>query len=139
MARRDRDQAPQKIRPQGLQQLLRDHAPVRVPGKVLNRIILERVREAGFRRNRSCADQIASLRIIVEQLIEWNSTLYINFIYYEKAFDSVDREIMWKLLRHYGVPDKIISLVRCSYEDMSCKIAHAGQLSESFEVKTGVR
>jgi len=58
-----------------------------VPGKVLNRIILERVREAvdpkhrddqaGFRRNRSCADQIASLRIIVEQSIEWNSTLYI--------------------------------------------------------------
>ena len=149
MARRDRDQAPQKIRPQGLQQLLRDHAPVRVPGKVLNRIILERVREAvdpklrdqqaGFRRNRSCADQITSLRIIVEQSIEWNSTLYINFIDYEKAFDSVDREIMWKLLRHYGVPDKIISLVRCSYEDMSCKIAHAGQLSESFEVKTGVR
>ena len=61
-----------------------------VPGKVLNRIILERVREAvdpklrdqqaGFRRNRSCADQTASLRIIVEQSTEWNSTLYINFI-----------------------------------------------------------
>nr|KAG5701806.1 hypothetical protein BaRGS_000796 [Batillaria attramentaria] len=54
-----------------------------VPGKVLNRILLERMREAvdpmlrdqqaGFRRNRSCADQIASLRIIVEQSLEWNS------------------------------------------------------------------
>ena len=61
-----------------------------VPGKMLKRIILERVREAvdlklrdhqaGFRRNRSCADEIASLHIIVEQSIEWNSTLYINFI-----------------------------------------------------------
>nr|KAG5691347.1 hypothetical protein BaRGS_033396 [Batillaria attramentaria] len=96
-----------------------------VPGKVLNRILLERMREAvdpmlrdqqaGFRRNRSCADQIASLRIIVEQSLEWNSPLYINFIDYEKAFDS------------------------CTYKDMSCRIAHAGQLSESFEVKTGVR
>nr|KAG5701564.1 hypothetical protein BaRGS_024814 [Batillaria attramentaria] len=120
-----------------------------VPGKVLNRILLERMREAvdpmlrdqqaGFRRNRSCADQIASLRIIVEQSLEWNSPLYINFIDYEKAFDSVDREALWKLLRHYGVPGKIISLIRCTYQDMSCRIAHAGQLSESFEVKTGVR
>nr|KAG5711574.1 hypothetical protein BaRGS_016756 [Batillaria attramentaria] len=120
-----------------------------VPGKVLNRILLERMREAvdpmlrdqqaGFRRNRSCADQIASLRIIVEQSLEWNSPLYINFIDYEKAFDSVDREALWKLPRHYGVPGKIISLIQCTYQDMSCRIAHAGQLSESFEVKTGVR
>ena len=45
---------------------------------------------------------------------------------------------MWKLLRHYGVPKKIISLIRCTFQDMSCKIVHAGQLSESFKVKTGV-
>ena len=46
---------------------------------------------------------------------------------------------MWKLLRHYGVPKMIISLIRCTFQDMSCRIAHAGQLSESFEVETGVR
>ena len=46
---------------------------------------------------------------------------------------------MWKLLRHYGAPEKITSLIRCTFQDMSCRIAHAGQLSESFEVKTGVR
>nr|KAG5708190.1 hypothetical protein BaRGS_021124 [Batillaria attramentaria] len=87
----------------------------------------------------SVPGKIASLRIIVEQSLEWNSPLYINFIDYEKAFDSVDREALWKLLRHYGVPGKIISLIRCTYQDMSCRIAHAGQSSESFEVKTGVR
>ena len=64
--------------------------------------------------------------------------LYINFIDNERAFDSVDREIMWKLLRHYGVPEKIISLIRCIYQDMSCRTAHAIQLSENLEVKTGV-
>ena len=51
----------------------------------------------------------------------------------------MDREILWKLLSHYVVPDKIISLIRCTHKDLSCKIAHAGQLSKSFEVKTGAR
>ena len=122
--------------------------------KVLNRVLLERMKEvvdpklrdqqAGFWRNRSCADQIASLHIIMEHSLEWNHPLPpppppFNFIDYEKAFDSVDRETMWKLLRHYGVPEKIISLIRCTFQDMSCGIAHTSQLSESFEVKTGVR
>lgn len=120
-----------------------------VPGKVLNRILLDRMKEAvdtklrdeqaGFRKNRSCPDQIASLRIIVEQSLEWKSPLYINFIDYEKAFDSVDRESLWKLMRHYGIPEKFISLIRGTYQDMKCRVAHAGQLSDSFEVKTGVR
>ena len=54
--------------------------------------------QAGFRKNRSCTDQIATLRIIVEQSLEWNFALYINFVDYEKAFDSVDRETPWKTL-----------------------------------------
>ena len=79
-----------------------------VPGKVLNRIILERMKgevdktlreeQAGFRQDRSCTDQIATLRIIVEQSIEWNSSLYVNFVDYEKAFDSLDRDTLWKIL-----------------------------------------
>ena len=70
-----------------------------VPGKVLNRIILDRMQDvvnqqlrdqqAGFRKKLSCVDQIATLRIIIEQTFEWNSPLYINFVGYEKAFDSV--------------------------------------------------
>lgn len=120
-----------------------------VPGKVLNRILLERMKEAvdiqlrdqqaGFRQDRSCTDHIATLRIIVEQSLEWNSSLYINFIDYEKAFDSLDRETLWKLLRHYGVPEKLITLIQNTYKDMACRVIHGGQLSDSFTVKTGVR
>ena len=149
MERRNHHQAAKKKETLGTAATIEGSCSCQRQAKVLNRILLERIKEAvnpklrdqqaGFRWNRSCANQIASLRIIVEQSLEWNSPLYINFIDYEKAFDSVDRETMWKLLRHYGVPKKIISLIRCIYQDMSCKIAHTGQLSESFEVKTGVR
>ena len=120
-----------------------------VPGKVLNRVILDRLKtgvdaklrdhQAGFRKDRSCTDQIATLRIIVEQSMEWDSSLYINFVDYEKEFDSLDRDTLRKLLQHYGIPNKLISLIRNSYEDMACRVIHARQLTDSFMVKTGVR
>ena len=116
---------------------------------VLNRIILERLKEevdkrlreeqAGFRKDRSCTDQIATLRIILEQSLEWNSPVYTTFVDYEKAFDSVDREVLWKLLRHYGIPDKYITLIQKTYEKCTCRVIHNGVLSELFEMLTGVR
>ncbi|VDO60816.1 unnamed protein product [Schistosoma curassoni] len=50
-----------------------------------------RDQQSEFRKDRSCTDQIVRLRIIIEQSVEWNSSLYINFLDYEKAFYSVDR------------------------------------------------
>ncbi|CAH8549680.1 unnamed protein product [Schistosoma guineensis] len=120
-----------------------------IPGKVFNRVLLNRMKDAvdaqlrdqqaGFRKDRSCTDQIATLRIIVEQSVEWNSSLYINFIDYEKAFDSVDRRTLWKLLRHYGIPEKIVNIIRNSYDGLQCKVVHGGQLTDAFQVRTGVR
>ena len=113
-----------------------------VPGKVFNRIILERMKgemdpwlrhlKAGFRPNRSCVDHISTLRIIVEQSLEWNSPLYINFVDYEKAFDSINRDTLWKLLRHYGIPAKLVGLIKNSYEGTGCRVIHSGQLTKRF-------
>ena len=93
-----------------------------VPGKVLNIIILERIKgevdttlrevQSCFRQGRSCTDQIATLLIIVEQSIEWNSSPYASFVDYEKAFDSLDRETLWKILRYYGVPAKLVNMIK---------------------------
>ena len=120
-----------------------------IPGKVFYRILLNRMKDvvnpllrdqqAGFRAGRSCADQIATLRIILEQSLEWNSPLYINFMDYIKAFDSVHRQSLWKLMRHYGIPEKITNIVRNSYEGMSCRVVHGKDLTASFQVRTGVR
>lgn len=62
--------------------------------------------QAGFRKDRFCIDQIATLRIIVEQTIEWSSSLYVLFVDFEKAFDSLDRKVLWKILCHHGVPEE---------------------------------
>ncbi|KAF0046078.1 hypothetical protein F2P81_002607 [Scophthalmus maximus] len=95
------------------------------PGKVFNRIILERLRkgaderlrenQAGFRNGRSSSDQIATLRIIFEQSIEWNASVYVNFIDFEKAFHSIDHVLLWKLMAHYGIPPKYINIMKNTY------------------------
>ncbi|VDO69924.1 unnamed protein product [Schistosoma mattheei] len=78
-----------------------------------------RDQQVSFRMDRSCTNQITTLRIIVEQSIRWDSSLYINFIYYEKAFASVDKRNLRNLLRHYGVLEKIINIIRKSHDGVN--------------------
>nr|KAG5686712.1 hypothetical protein BaRGS_020238 [Batillaria attramentaria] len=120
-----------------------------IPGKVLTRIILERLKtaldktlreeQAGFRNDRSCTDHIATMRIIIEQSLEWQTPLHSTFVDFQKAFDSVDREVIWKLMSHYGFPPKFVNIIRQLYEDATCQVIHDGKLTEPFTVRTGVR
>ena len=120
-----------------------------VPGKVFCRVLLHRIKasierilreeQAGFRGGRSCVDQIFVLRTLIEQSLEWNSPLYINFIDFQKAFDSVHHTTLWNILRSYGFPEKVINILSSMYANNQCCVRHGGQLSEWFKVKTGVR
>nr|KAG5713351.1 hypothetical protein BaRGS_024899 [Batillaria attramentaria] len=93
-----------------------------IPGKVLTRIILERLKtaldktlrdeQAGFRKDRSCTDHIATMRIIIEQSLEWQTPLYTVFVDFHKAFDSVDRDVIWRLMHHYGFPPKFVTIIQ---------------------------
>ena len=67
-----------------------------------------------------------------KQSLEWRTTLGINFTDYEKAFDSLDRNVLWDLMANYGIPSKIISLVKNTYERMNCRILHEGGLTEAL-------
>ena len=90
--------------------------------KVRSRVVLNRLtttvdpllrkKQAGFRKGRGCADQIFTLRQIVEQSNEWSSTVYANFIDFTKAFNSVDRPTLWRILGHYGILDKLVSIIK---------------------------
>lgn len=117
--------------------------------KVCCRVILELIKtalggnlgeeQAGFRAGRSCTEQIATLRVIVEQSIEWQSSFYINCIDFEKPFDSICREVLWRLLRHYGLSVKIDTIIRALYAGFSAQVVHNGQNSEPFNSSTDVR
>jgi hypothetical protein len=98
-----------------------------------------RKEQAGFWKQRSCVDLINTLRIILEQSAEWQTSLYLTFIDSEKAFDSLNRRVMWKTLSEYGIPQKILNLIKEMYEGFRCKVLHEGILTENFIINTGVR
>ena len=98
-----------------------------------------REEQAGFRHERSFVDQIATLRFIIEQTIEWQTPLYINFVDFQRAFDSIDHEVLWNIIRHYGLPEKIIKIIKLLYENFTCQVIHGRTTTNSFPVTTGVQ
>jgi len=64
---------------------------------------------------------------------------HVNFNNFKKALDSVHRESLWKILRHYGVPFKIMSLIGLFYDHFECGVILDNTVSEAFPVKSRVR
>jgi hypothetical protein len=67
-------------------------------------------------------DLINTLRIILEQSSEWNWALYVTFVDSKKAFHSLKRRYLWKVLQQYGLPGKILNLIKKMYRDYECKV-----------------
>ena len=111
---------------------------------ILNRISraldpMLRKEQAGFRKGRSCEEHIFTLRQILEQCQEWKTPCYVNFTDFENAFDSIHRESIWCILRHYGIPCKIVTIIKMLYEGFKSKVICGQNLTEEFDIKTGVK
>ena len=73
--------------------------------------------QAGFRRGRGTRDQIANIHWIMEKAREFQKNIYFCFIDYAKAFDCVDHNKLWKILKETGVSDHLTCLLRNLYLD----------------------
>ena len=71
--------------------------------------------QAGFRKGRGTRDQIANIRWIIKKAREFQKNIYFCFIDYTKAFDSVDHNKLWKILKEMGIPDHLTCLLRNLY------------------------
>ena len=79
----------------------------------MNQELLEE--QAGFRKGRGTRDQIASTHWIIEKAREFQENIYFCFIDYSKAFDHVDHNKLWKILKEMGIPDHPTCLLRKLY------------------------
>ena len=66
--------------------------------------------QASFRKGRETRDQIANIHWIIEKVREFQKNIYFCFIDYAKAFDCVDHNQLWKILKEIGIPDHLTCL-----------------------------
>ena len=78
--------------------------------------------QAGFRKDRGTKDQIANIRWITEKAREFQKNIFFCFIDYAKAFDYVDHNKLWKILREMGILDRLTCLWRNMYADQEATI-----------------
>ena len=71
--------------------------------------------QAGFRKGRGTRDQIANIHLIIEKARGFQKSIYFCFIDYTKAFDCVDHNKLWKVLKEMGMPDHLTCLLRNLY------------------------
>ena len=95
--------------------------------------------EAGFRKGRETRDQIANIRWIIEKAREFQKSIYFFFIEYAKAFDCVDHNKMWKILKEIGIPDHLNCLLRNLYAGQEATVRTGHETTDWFHIGKGVR
>jgi retron-type reverse transcriptase len=94
--------------------------------------------QCGFRKGRSCTDVIFRVQQIIEKTNEHNLPLFLVFIDYEKAYDNVNRDKLWKMMEN-KIPNYLLSTIKCIYKNTKVKIKFNDNISEPIHITKGVR
>ena len=95
--------------------------------------------QAGFRKGRGTRDQIANICWIMEKAREFQKNIYFCFIDDAKAFDCVDHNTLWKILREMGIPDHLTCLLRNIYAGQEAAVRTGHGSTDWFQIGKGVR
>nr|VZI24094.1 unnamed protein product [Spirometra erinaceieuropaei] len=121
-----------------------------IAGKIFARILLNRLNnhleqgllpesQCGFRRYRGTTDMIFADRQLQEKCQEMRTHLYSTFVDLTKAFDTVNREGLWKIMQKFGCPERFTQMVRQLHDGMMARVTDNGAVSEAFAVTNGVK
>ena len=94
---------------------------------------------AGFRKGRGTRDQVANTRWSIEKVREFQKNIYFCFIDYAKAFDLVDHNKLWEILKEMGIPDHLTCLLRNLYAGQEATVRTGHGITDWFQIGKGVR
>ena len=94
--------------------------------------------QAEFRKGRKTRDQIANICWIIKKARDFQKNICFCFIDYEKAFDCVDHNKLWKILKEMGIPDHLICLVRNLYAGQEATVRTGHGTTDLFQIGKGV-
>ena len=120
-----------------------------VVGKVYGRILINSIKDktenviaevqSGFTRGRGCTYQIFIVREICEKHLGKGKDMYFAFLGLEKAYDRVDKDAMWKVLRLYGTGGRLLRRVKSLHVGSKACVGVGNEVSEWFPVRVGLR
>ena len=93
--------------------------------------------QAGFRKGRGTREQIANIHWIIEKARELQKNIYSCFIDYAKAFDCVDHNKLWKILKEIGIPDHLTCLLRNLYAGQEATVRTGHGTTDWFQIEKG--
>ena len=94
--------------------------------------------QAGFRKGRGTRGQIANICWIMEKAREFQKNIYFCFIDYAKAFDCVDHNTLWKILKEMETPDHLTCLLRNLYAGQEATVRTGHGTTDCFQIGKGV-
>ena len=94
--------------------------------------------QGGFRKGRGTRDQIANICWIIGKARESQKNIYFCFIDYAKAFDCVNHNKMWKILKEMGIPDHLACLLRKLYAGQEATVRTGHGTTDWFQIGKGV-
>ena len=95
--------------------------------------------QAGFRKGRGTRDQISNIHWIIEKAREFQKKkTYFCFIDYAKAFDSVDHNKLWKIMKEMGIPVHLTCLLRNLYAGQEATVRTGHGTTDWFQIRKGV-
>ena len=95
--------------------------------------------QGGFRKGRRTRVQIANIHWIIEKAREFQKNIYSCFTDYAKAFDCVDHNKLWKILKEMGIPDHLICFLRNLYAGQEATVRTGHGTTDWFQIGKGVR